>query len=119
MPATPKPQPERRKTIQDLYDEAQSRYNVMRAVIDRPDVPAKGKLLLALGFSATFLGIVPLGISRAKPEAYAAVLICTLTIAYIIYRIADPPRRKNVRQWTRPPQPRSRPGNKAKLRSPR
>lgn len=116
MPAKPDQQPERHKTIQERYDEAQQRYNVSRAVIDRPDVPPTGKLLLALAGSTT-LGIVPLGISKAEPVAFAAVLVCSLAIALLIYRLPDPrPKKRPGRNWTRPLEPRSRRAHKRQFR---
>ncbi len=106
MRTSPNPQPEQLESIQDRYAKAQDRYGVMRAVIDRPDVPAKGKLLLALSWP-TITGIGLLGIRSAPLSAYYALVACILAIALLISRIKDPTGRSR-REWARPPKPRPR-----------
>src|SRR5207244_4116399 len=98
MCAQSKPQPEPHESVQDRFAEALERYGgISRAVVERPDVPARGKLLLALSWTS-ILGIVPLGIRDGPFDAYASLIVCTLAIALLINRLQEP-RRKTRRPW--------------------
>lgn len=117
MPASPNQPSEPTASIQERYEKAQQRYSPLRAVIDRPDVPAKGKLFAALAGTSTF-GSVVLGIRNAPLEAHASVIICTLFLALFINQIpaAVPPQRKAKRaRWPGAPKPRPRYRNKGQF----
>lgn len=108
--SSPKPHPEQHETVQDQFAAALKRYSgVSRAVIEQRDVPAKGRLLLAV-LCTTVTGIVLLGASRAQTEAYCFLLVCSLIFGLLINGIKDTP--GEIRdKWTRPPKPRPRRGH--------
>lgn len=108
-------QPERRKSVQQRYEEAQSRYSPVQAVIEQPDVPPQGKLMVALAASS-IPGIVTLGISRAPLEAYGSLLICSLSFALFLNRTKGRAARAHRDRSTRPPQPRPRRHHQGKFR---
>lgn len=57
--------------------------SLLRAVVDREDIPARGKLLLCV-FAVSALGLVALGIAKANSEAFGWLLGATVAIALLI-----------------------------------
>ena len=88
---------EQHDSVQDRFFKKQGLYSPTRAVIDSPDIPARGKLLLAV-LPTSITGVVVLGIRNSPWQAYAALLICTLALALLLNQIKEPQRRRRRRR---------------------
>jgi len=116
MPPKSNPALECSGSIQDRYENAQKRFSPLRATLEQPDLPPRGKLLVAVHWSFA-LGIAPLAYFKASWEAYSSFVLCTLVIALLINQTREPCRGKD-RIWTRSSKPRPGRSHKGKFRGP-
>ena len=58
-------------------------FSLLRTILERDDVPPRGKLLLGI-FMVAAAGLVALGVARAHSEAFGWMLGATLLIALLV-----------------------------------
>ena len=102
------------RSIQGQFADALQRYSGLKAVLEDPRIPPRGKLLLAANGSA-IAGSVILGL-RTPDLAFGTILASTLSIALLLHNQKDGAPRGIKRPY--PAKPRSRRAHKAESRDP-